>query len=393
MSREVPSGWSLTHLGDVCEIGGGVGFSETMQGHQDLPYPFIKVSDMNDPGNEIEIQSARNYVDAQMLKEMGAKLFPAGSVVLPKVGAAALTNKRRRLAMPTAVDNNLMVWTPTSIDPSFLFHWSKTIDVASLVQTGALPSLNKAIAERIAIILPPLHEQRRIAEILFSVDEAIAATRAVIEQTRKVKQGVLERLLTKGIGHTRFKQTEIGEIPENWKVGRLDDFFVLQRGFDLPVQSRTPGNVPVIASNGEIGKHSERRVAGPAVITGRSGTLGKVFFYQMACWPLNTTLYVKDFKSNNAEFVYCFLQYFDVGRFGTGTGVPTLNRNDVHSQVVAFPLLEEQSEIVGVLRAVDEVLDAENARLQQLKEVKSALMSDLLTGRKRVTNALPMAAE
>lgn len=243
------------------------------------------------------------------------------------------------------------------------------------------------------IHLPPLHEQRRIAEILSSVDEAIAATRAVIEQTRKVKQGVLERLLTKGIGHTSFKQTEIGEIPEGWKVGRLDDFFVLQRGFDLPVQSRTQGDIPVIASNGEIAKHSEWRIGGPAIVTGRSGTLGKVFFYSTACWPLNTTLYVKDFKSNNAEFVYYFLQYFDVARFGTGTGVPTLNRNDVHRQIVAFPPTEEQPDIVSVLGAVDENLDAAHAQLHQLKEIKSALMSDLLTGSKRVTDALPMAAE
>jgi type I restriction enzyme S subunit len=243
------------------------------------------------------------------------------------------------------------------------------------------------------IHLPPLHEQNRIAETLSSVDEAIAATRAVIEKTTKVKQGVLKRLLTKGIGHTRLKQTEIGEIPERWKVGRLDDFFVLQRGFDLPVQSRDHGDVPVIASNGEIAKHSEWKIDAPAVITGRSGTLGKVFFYQAACWPLNTTLYVKDFKSNEAEFVSYFLQYFDVARFGTGTGVPTLNRNDVHRELVAFPPIDEQRVIVSVLRAIDENLDAEHALLHQLTATRSVLMSDLLAGRKRITDALPMAAE
>lgn len=278
-------------------------------------------------------------------------------------------------------------------NPEFVTWFLKQFKLDRFGTGTGVPTLNRNVVHEVEVAFPPLHEQRRIAEILSSVDEAIAATRAVIEQTRKVKQSVLERLLTKGIDQTCFKQTDIGEIPVGWKVGRLDDFFVLQRGFDLPVQSRTPGDFPVIASNGEIAKHSEQRVGGPAVITGRSGTLGKVFFYQMACWPLNTTLYVKDFKSNNAEFVYYFLQYFDLGRFGTGTGVPTLNRNDVHSQVVAFPPPEEQPDIVSVLRGLDENLDAEHAQLHQLNEVKSALMSDLLTGRKRVTDALPMAAE
>ncbi len=71
------------------------------------------------------------------------------------------------------------------------------------------------------VLLPPLAEQKKIAAILSSVDEAIQATEAVIEQTRRVKDGLLQDLLTRGIGHTRFKQTEIGEIPESWEVRQL----------------------------------------------------------------------------------------------------------------------------------------------------------------------------
>ena len=78
------------------------------------------------------------------------------------------------------------------------------------------------------LLLPPLPEQTKIAAILSSVDEAIAATQSVIDQTRKVKQGLLQDLLTRGIGHTRFKQTEIGEIPEAWEVKRLDSVVKLK---------------------------------------------------------------------------------------------------------------------------------------------------------------------
>ncbi len=73
------------------------------------------------------------------------------------------------------------------------------------------------------VLLPPLLEQKKIAEVLESVDEAIAKTEAVIAQTERVKQGLLQQLLTRGIGHTKFKQTDLGEIPESWEVGIVGD--------------------------------------------------------------------------------------------------------------------------------------------------------------------------
>jgi type I restriction enzyme S subunit len=101
--------------------------------------------------------------------------------------------------------------------------------------------LNIGAIKRLKILVPPLIEQKKIAAILGSVDEAIGATRAVIEQTRRVKQGLLQQLLTRGIGHTRFKQTEIGEIPEAWEVVELDDVI-----HGKPTNGRSPkaSNVP-----------------------------------------------------------------------------------------------------------------------------------------------------
>lgn len=82
------------------------------------------------------------------------------------------------------------------------------------------------------------------------------------------------------------------KVPEGWNSGQFDAFITLQRGFDLPVQDRISGDYLVIASNGAVGTHSECRIPGPAVVTGRSGTIGNVFIEPKGCWPLNTTLYV-----------------------------------------------------------------------------------------------------
>lgn len=182
------------------------------------------------------------------------------------------------------------------------------------------------------------------------------------------------------------------EVPVGWSLGPVLEFFQLQRGHDLPVQERRPGTVPVIASNGQVGWHSMSPLLGPGVITGRSGTIGNVSYIQGAYWPLNTTLYVCDFKRSDPKFVYYFLQNFPLADHQSGTGVPTLNRNDVHAVNVLFPPLDEQRRIAVVLRSVDEAIAANvalvgaggNGNVGALQKLKAALLSDLLSGRVRV---------
>ncbi len=183
-----------------------------------------------------------------------------------------------------------------------------------------------------------------------------------------------------------------GEVPEGWTAGPLLDYFQLQRGHDLPVQDRKPGAVPIIASNGVVGCHDKSSLGGPGVITGRSGSIGNVNFVEGAYWPLNTTLYVRDFKGSDPKFVYYFLQHFPLKDHATGTGVPTLNRNDVHAVGVVFPPFDEQRRIAEVLQSVDEAIAANraltgaggNGDAGALLALKAALMSDLLSGRVRV---------
>lgn len=182
------------------------------------------------------------------------------------------------------------------------------------------------------------------------------------------------------------------EVPEGWEHGPIVKFFELQRGHDLPVQERKAGSIPVIASNGIVGWHNHSPLAGPGVVTGRSGTIGKVNYLAGPYWPLNTTLYVRDFKGSDPEFVYRFLEHFPLTDYQSGTGVPTLNRNDIHPVEVAFPLVDEQRRIAEVLRAVDDAIAANvaltgaggNGDTGMLIKLKKALTSDLLTGRVRV---------
>lgn len=113
------------------------------------------------------------------------------------------------------------------------------------------------------------------------------------------------------------------------------------------------GNYPVIMSNGIGGYHSEYKVKGPGVITGRSGTIGKLHYIEDNFWPHNTTLWVTNFNGNNPKYVYYLYQSLDLSRFGSGSGVPTLNRNDIHDALVLVPSVKEQAEISDFLTNLD----------------------------------------
>ncbi len=138
-------------------------------------------------------------------------------------------------------------------------------------------------------------------------------------------------------------------MKKGWQTKRLGDVATLQRGFDLPTRDRVAGKFPLVSSSGISDTHLKCAVRGPGVVTGRSGSIGNVFFIEEDFWPLNTVLYVKDFHGNDPRFVFHLLKKFDLLRFAGGAGVPTLNRNFVHDELVSVPTLPEQQRIVGIL--------------------------------------------
>lgn len=135
-----------------------------------------------------------------------------------------------------------------------------------------------------------------------------------------------------------------------WQTKPLSEVCTLQRGFHLPTHDRKNGRFPLVSSSGISDTRDEGPIASPGVVTGRSGRIGNVFYVEDAFWPLNTTLYVRDFHGNLPRFVYHLLVAFDLKKYSGGTGVPTLNRNDVHGVQVTVPNeLAEQQRFVTLL--------------------------------------------
>lgn len=162
-------------------------------------------------------------------------------------------------------------------------------------------------------------------------------------------------------------------MTENWKTYKLGDIATLQRGFDLPTQDRISGNIPIIAASGIGGYHNVSKVKGPGVVTGRSGTIGKVMFEKGDFWPLNTSLWVKNFHKNDPKFIYYLLTTFDFASFNNGTSVPTLNRNDVHSVELSIPPPPEQIAIASILSAIDDKIENNLQMNKTLEEMAMTL--------------------
>ncbi|HAS6174138.1 TPA: restriction endonuclease subunit S [Vibrio vulnificus] len=141
----------------------------------------------------------------------------------------------------------------------------------------------------------------------------------------------------------------------SWPLVELKNIATLKRGYDLPTKLRVEGEVPIYAANGRNGTHNEVKIKGPGVITGRSGTIGKVHYTEDDYWPLNTALYVTNFHGNDPRWVYYMLSAFKLERFVEGAGVPTLNRNLVHDELIPLPPLDEQKRIAAILDKADAI--------------------------------------
>lgn len=155
----------------------------------------------------------------------------------------------------------------------------------------------------------------------------------------------------------------------SWSDCALGDVLTLKRGYDLPEDRRKEGDVPIVSSSGITGFHNEFKVLAPSVVTGRYGTLGEVYFVDNDCWPLNTSLYVSNFKGNRPKFVYYFLQSLLKGMKSDKAAVPGVNRNDLHARIVKFSKDESvQLRIEKLVTPYDDLIENNRRRIQLLEE-------------------------
>jgi len=154
----------------------------------------------------------------------------------------------------------------------------------------------------------------------------------------------------------------------NWQECTLGDLITLKRGHDLPSAKRIEGDIPVVSSSGITGYHNEAKAEPPGVVTGRYGTLGEVYFLEQDYWPLNTALYVIDFKDTDPKFSAYFLKNTLKSYKSDKAAVPGVDRNVLHALKVRAPDRDTQERIVDVLSKYDGLIENNKRRIELLEE-------------------------
>lgn len=289
--------------------------------------------------------------------------------------------------LPARVNQHVAIVRPIEslLSPAFLMYFLTSPQMQSRMLSlaasgGTRKALTKAMIERFEIPIPSLTLQNAIASTLSSYDDLIENNRRriqLLEQTARL-------LYREWFIHLRFPGHErvriVDGVPAGWRRAPLGDALTLQRGFDLPSSQRSEGSVPVYGSTGINGYHGQAMVSGPGVITGRSGSLGQVMYVSGSFWPLNTSLWVKDFKLVSPQFAYFLLAGLGLEQFNGGAAVPTLNRNDVHRIEVLLP----PKHLMDVFTNTASDLLQQTEKLRQLSaklaETRDLLLPRLMSG-------------
>jgi type I restriction enzyme S subunit len=190
--------WVKLQIKDIATIGSGYGFPERLQGRKDLELPFIKVSDMNIKGNEQKILKWNNTISQDDMDNIGAKALPPDAIIFPKIGAAISTNKKRLLARPTIVDNNVMALIPKhGGDINFLFNWMLAFDLRRWANDSGVPSIRKSEVEKQLISIPFYKSEREaIGKLLGIFSSDLEFLQNLRTQIINQKKYLLQNLTT-----------------------------------------------------------------------------------------------------------------------------------------------------------------------------------------------------
>lgn len=271
------------------------------------------------------------------------------------------------------------------IIPAFLMYYlvSPYMQAYMLSLSGAggtRKALTKGMIEGFDIPVPEINIQENIVNILEKYELQIKNNRRRIQLLEESAR----LLYREWFVHLRFPGHEhvkvVDGVPQGWTREPLGNLLTLQRGFDLPVNERYDGEVPIYASTGINGYHNVAKVSGPGVVTGRSGSLGTVIYVPNDYWPLNTTLWVKEFKKVTPLFSAFLLRSMKLEQYNAGAAVPTLNRNDVHSVEVLAPTRKIIDEFEGYATELFKQIQILQNQIKKLSDARDLLLPRLMNG-------------
>jgi type I restriction enzyme S subunit len=395
----LPEGWKWVRLGEVIEdIADGGTPSRDNPEYFNGNINWLVVDDI-----QRKIVKTRETITEKGLKHSNAKLWKKGTIIL-SFGATIGEVGIAEIELATKQGIAGIVPQKDKLLNTFLYYvlkHNKHILLRYANQTTIMEVRPSVIKEKFKFPLPPLPEQRKIAQILETVDNAIEKTEKIIEKYKRIKQGLMQDLLTKGIDENgnirsekthKFRDSPLGRIPEEWEVVRLGDAFYIKAGGDIdklsysdtkderfkyPIFSNTLENKGLYGYSDKF-TYPENCIT----ITGR-GTLGYAIprfekfnaiirvLVLIPKFEINI-VFISEYINNKINFVV------------ESTGVPQLTAPKVAEYYIPLPPLSEQKSIAEILSQIDQAIEKEEKYKEKLERLKKGLMEDLLTGKVRV---------
>ena len=401
LTKELPEGFKMTELGplprewEAATLGKLGKISAGGSAPQESRYfggnhPFVRVQHLDENGYEVR---RWDLITEEAIKRFRLRLFPAGTIVFPKSGASIRLEKRAILPRPCYLVSHLCAIVPNDalVDGNFLFFALKSVSFSANKAEG-YPTLSLTEIRQHFVPLPPLSEQRAIAHVLRTVQQAKEATEQVIAALKEFKKSLMRHLFTYGpvpieqADKVELKDTEIGPVPAHWEVKKLGDVAKVMYGKAKPTNMR--GNIPVIGSGGIYSWTTEPLINFATLIIGRKGTAGQVWLCELPCWPSDTTFYLKwkSLEILDVRFIYGWFLFNPLSGEHAKTTIPSLQRPDLENYPIPFPSLDEQKKIAEILISLDNKIKAEENKKSALETLFKTLLYNLMTGKIRVSN-------
>ena len=410
----IPQGWELIRLSDISKIKDGDWILK-----EDYTIHGSRLLQIGDIGIGAFLNKSNRFISIERARELNCTFInPENDILISRmpepIGRACLA-PILRYPYIVAVDISILKVDKTKVSRQFLVYLlnsNKILRKVKKISSGATRlRISRKKLEELLILFPPLPEQKKIAEVLSTIDHSIEEVDESITKTERLKKGLMQELLTKGIGHKEFKETEIGKLPEEWKVVKVSDIANVKGGKRLPkghnlVDFKTPypyirvmdfSNMSVDTTNikfllPETQKEIKRyTISHDNVYISIAGSVGLAGLIPVELEGANLTensAKLCNLRKVAKNFLAYALNYSIVQKqihsFVGKAQQPKLALFRIEKIKIPLPPLPEQKKITEILSTVDDRIQLLKDKKNKLVRVKKGLMNELLTGRKRV---------
>ncbi|MBI6087484.1 restriction endonuclease subunit S [Clostridium perfringens] len=417
---EIPDGWEIVNTGDIFDFSGGLSISRANLGNEGILYlHYGDIHKRNENYIHTEIDAKwlpRVEANYEELKDglklsTGTVVFADASEDYDGIGKSVVIFNEDEMPFVAGLHTIVAKDEENKLDSNYKRYCFETKNVRkqfrALANGTSVYGISRENIKKIKILNPPIQEQKKIAEILSTVDEQIENTEKLIQKNQELKKGLMQQLLTKGIGHTEFKETELGYIPKCWDIKRLGECADIVSGATPKTNIKEywdNGNIhwatPTdITSSGKYINKTEKFItdSGLKNCSAKILPIGSILMSSRATIgerSLNTvpmatnqgfkSLICKSIVDN--EFIYYYIEVLKERfiRLASGSTFLEISKKLVEDTKIIVPNLEEQKKIASILALIDEKIYRYENKKEKLEELKNGLMQSLMTGKIRV---------